>query len=119
MKVLTVFSQARQRLFSVLESAVGDGKAVHMAWVLGGDPPLPWAAFYDEPDGKGADNENWCVRHRWTVELHELESDSDFEMAVFDELAEAYGYVEPPFGTYIESDGHYMCVYRFSEIERM
>jgi hypothetical protein len=114
-----VFSEARRRLYSVLESAVGTGKVAHMAWVLGKDPDLPWAVYYDEPDGKGADNENWCVKHMWTVELHELASDSDFESSVFDELSAAYGYVEPPTGSNDESDGHYICVFTFSEIERM
>lgn len=114
-----MFSEARKRLYSVLKSAVGEEKVVHMAWVKGEDPDLPWAAYYDEPEGEGADNENWCVKHMWTVELHELSSDSEFEAAVFSDLSEAYGYVEPPLGSYVESDGHYICVYRFSEIERM
>lgn len=114
-----MFSEARKRLYAVLTSAVGEDKVAHMAWVKGKDPDLPWAVYYDEPEGEGADNENWCVRHMWTVELHELSSDSEFEMAVFSDLADEYGYVEPPLGSSDSSDGHYICVYRFSEIERM
>ena len=114
-----MFSQARQRLYATLVSVLGEGNVTHLSWIEGEDPPLPWAAYYDEPKGDGADNENWCVRHLWSVELHERESDSSLEESVFEALAEEYGYVEPPSGAADESDGHYICVYRFSEIERM
>lgn len=88
-----------------------------MCFPVGKAPDLPWAVYTDDPDGMGADQANYSTTHRWDVELYERESNSSLERELFDALCAEYGYVEPPVGTWIESEGCYMCSYRFSEIE--
>ena len=91
----------------------------YVCWPVDGAPQLPWAVYTDEPDVTGADDGNWAIGHRWTVSLYERESDSSLEQELFDALSARYGYVEPQQGTWLESEGCYVCSFRFSEIERI
>lgn len=111
-----MYSQAKERLVSAVTEHV---PCTHMCWPKGGAPELPWAVYTDEPSGKGADNENWVVRHRWEVELYEKHVNSDLEEALFETLCGIYGYVEPPETQWIESEGCARTLYRFSELERI
>lgn len=114
-----MFSQARQNVVSTVESVLGKGKCALLAFPVDGAPELPWAVYYDDPSGEGADGDNWSTAHRWTVELYEKQSDSALEKQLFDSLRAAYGFVEPPEETWIESEECYRCVFRFNEIEGM
>jgi len=106
----------REKLMSTVQAHV---PCTHMCWPVGGAPELPWAAYEDEPSGKGADNGNWTVTHRWAVHLYEKYCDTALESALFEDLRGAYGYVEPPTTTWIDSEGCACTTYRFSEIERI
>ena len=107
-------SEARRRIVDTVSPLV---PIAYMCWPVGDAPSLPWAVYTDDPDGMGADMECYSVSHSWDVELYERESDSSLEKAVYDALSAQYGHVEPPVGTWVESEGCYMCSYRFSEIE--
>lgn len=111
-----MFSTARERLVTAVEGHV---PCTHICWPKGGAPDLPWAAYRDDPGGKGADNENWVVKHRWEVELYEKSADSSLEEALFETLCGIYDYVEPPETQWIESEGCLRTLYRFSELERI
>lgn len=114
-----MFSLARQKLVETVESVLGKGKVALLSFPIDGAPALPWAVYYDDPDGEGADNTNWSTGHRWTVELYELNSDSALEESLFEALQAAYGFVEPPDETWIEAEECYRCTFRFDEIEGM
>jgi len=107
---------AKEQLVSTVAQHV---PCVHMCWPVGGAPDLPWAVYSDEPTGKGADDGNWTVTHRWSVELYEKYPDTALETALFDTLRGVYGYVEPPVTTWIDSEGCACTLYRFSGIERI
>ena len=109
-------SQASEKLVAAVVEHV---PCAHICWPKGGAPDLPWAVYSDEPDGKGADNDNWVVRHHWEVELYEKYVDVELEDALFETLRGVYGYVEPPDTQWIESEGCARTLYRFSELERI
>lgn len=106
---------AKERIVSAVSEHV---PCAHLCWPQANAPDLPWAVYLDEPSGKGADNVNWATVHGWSVELYEKYPSTELEDAVFDTLRGEYGYVEPPTTTWIDSEGCYCTLYRFSEIER-
>ena len=114
-----MFSTDRQRLVEAVSSVLGEGKVALLAFPVDGAPDLPWAVYSDDPSVMGADDGNWSVTHRWTVELYERQSDSTLEERLLEALAEVYGYVEPQGEIWNDDEGCYMVAFRFNEIKEM
>ena len=90
--------------------------SVHMAWLEGHAPELPWCAFYlEDTDGVYADDGFAAKANRWVIELYQKQSDSELEDALEESITARFG----PFSkseTWVSNENCIQTSYYFKEI---